>query len=291
VGVGGAPVPADQFVAQMTSAVCNGLGPCCHANIIGFDYAKCVSAVQGAYAPYFGKPGYDAQVGGNLIAKLRSVSATCSETPADAADIAKTAGRLFSGPKHPGEPCADDVDCALPPSGTAACVKAGGGPDGGVAGSSYCEQIVPATPGAACGPTPPNGVPLTIVGDCDQSNPDLYCNEGSGQTAGTCQPRNAIGQTCTKGACVLTAYCANGVCATPVGVGGRCTGPAFIEPSCDGASFCNLATGNCDAKKATGAACSDNVECQSGACFDRTGSKNRVCLQNPIGTPQLCTGA
>jgi hypothetical protein len=91
---------------------------------------------------------------------------------------------------------------------------------------------------------------------------------------------------------VSTAFCGgDGTCAARLGPGGSCKGQSgTLYNACDDSSYCDGASGQCAAKKGAGSPCKSDSECQSKGCFDPTGGANRVCLQNAIGTPELCSG-
>lgn len=132
-----------------------------------------------------------------------------------------------------------------------------------LAPSGVCSEVVTELPWkAACmdsafvGQVPTDGACFFDF-DC-QGAPDSYCAPDQ-----KCAAKPTAGFPCGTG-CASDFYCANGLCAAKVGLGGPC----MSSTACQTDLFCDttLTVPACSAAQPGGASCTQNAACMSGSC-------------------------
>ena len=255
---------ADQFIAQ----VCAEYADCCVAAGFSSNEAQCRS-VYGAFAP---KAGYDASAGSACLAEIRALGPSkCESVSTGSATPSCSEVYLSTGTKAPGEACLDDSECAPSAMGDTHCAT--GFAVGatimqcqvlirGEEGSSPCvasaDEITTFPPGlVADGSIPP------LVYVCDAKD-GLTCYGGDA----ACRPIAAVGEACAGGLnpCVPSAYCDVDLhCKTRLALGETC----LFDSDCVSSAYCESASSSCTPQVATGEACSERAQCESGNCTNQ----------------------
>ena len=182
-----------------------------------------------------------------------------------------------------GETCSFTSNCQVPfyCSASSLCARRGDA-------LASCEQDEQCSPGLYCRVTSAGGLCNKKVArgqpcgeDADHAiSADSECADGllcsgliqrkGAPVAGTCVPPGDVGATCNAGADV------NGCAAGLNCVSGRCTMPPSSGPCVNGACLRSAAycdpSGQCQPRKANGAACKDAHECQSSYCPQASGT-------------------
>ena len=267
---GAQPVPADQFVERVVSAVCDNVGPCCQSAGFPYDPAACKalgnSDLSANYA--LGNPNvdYDAVAAGKCVAAISDLVRSCGAVDLDGLEQCDL---VLVGKLPAGAACQKSVECAAPAGGNAycdqgACVTEPRGTAGDARTMTCTEHGT--SSGCTGGTSSGSGTAACYTND------GLYCN-------GTCKPLPAIGEPCSYEGCVAGAYCDGSVCVATPKVGEPCGGGY----QCPESSYCD-ANGTCQAAKANGAACGEATECASSRC------KSGICVVDQIASASLCSG-
>lgn len=119
---GAQPVPADQFVERVVSAVCDNVGPCCQSAGFPYDPAACKalgnSDLSASYA--LGNPNvdYDAVAAGKCVAAISDLVRSCGAVDLDGLEQCDL---VLVGKLPAGAACQKSVECAAPAGGNAYC--------------------------------------------------------------------------------------------------------------------------------------------------------------------------
>lgn len=280
VVVDASPVAATELCERLTRHLCEGNFDCCDVdervyasveaciedNLWLCDMGPGADATSGAFD-------YDAGAAGRLAAAIEASAQTCEAVP----ELGLAALRGADAPREglaavleplldegarcgvegaPANACVDGTRCE--PDGTASGL-------GGLGGAGTCTVVhdTPGRLGDACASGLAGLAGLSGAAACE---PDLVCAScarfptdacvgAEGMTAGSCQPRRALGEPCELGTCVEGAYCegwsgaAVGTCAPVKPDGEPCTGAQECAAGhCEGASLPPYAGGTCGAE-------------------------------------------
>jgi hypothetical protein len=269
-GTNAAPVAKEKFAGELAKAVCTNIGPCCQQAGYTHDAVKCTASLEGLYQNMVaGNVLYDAQKGGNCIAYAAGAMKNCDDDPAPGPCESVATGTVPDGGK-----CAASAECIGPPGGDA-----------------YCNDGV-------CVQTPRGKLGDGCSGTCTEAGSSTSCSGGSGGASGgnalcytndgfvcgsegKCAPLAPIGEACTEGGCVATAYCQypSEKCVSRVAVGGACE----ISNECAEGAYCTA--GKCATTKLDGAGCEEWEECASGKC------EAAKCGSSGMVSSQVCSGS
>ena len=286
-GGGTGPVASSDFANQYAHAVCDNIAACCAKAGIGYDANACLSAAQGIIQGLIVNPAtaagatYDPNAAGACIDQVKQAALACGETPSQKSALNNACNKVYSGSKKPGEPCNTSLDCQASSDGTVTCDHwSSSGGDGGTSSGTLCQVRKTPVGGEPCGGSTGGGAPPSVVGDCGYGASDTFMCD---YQTNTCQPRKAVGQSCTgSDTCVTTAYCAAGKCAPRLDVGAACQP---YDGSCNAQTRCDSASKTCQPKLADGAACTQSSDCAGGRC-----SSNK-CASSSYADPTVCGGA
>jgi hypothetical protein len=202
------------------------------------------------------------------------------------------AGSTPHGDKRPGDPCTDDLDCALDPSGEVRCDRDYvTSPTGGSTEMRACRLYKRGTPGATpcLGTRDGNFTSYSGLGSrpftgylCDLAD-GVACN----QTSGACEALVDVGGACDLGrTCKKGAYCAGATCTARTPVDGACDPTDFgADRVCVDGAFCDREAMACKAERPEGAACTDSAQC-AGSCVN--GKCNGRSGLDDLGSAILC---
>lgn len=275
-GGGSAPIPQDQFVAQVGAAICDQIGPCCTSAGYTYDAAKCKEALTSSLQSQLADPlrKYDSAAGGNCVAAAKAAAPKCF---ADASTLSfiTACDNVVVGTVAAGGSCTSSGQCAVP-----------AGASGASCSNGKCVLQTRGKAGDACSATctkASNGNTDCWSSSGAPTGNATYCWIEDGVACGAdfkCQAVAALGQPCTYGGCVATAYCGSDQkCAARAGVGGACSG----SDTCVDGTYCG-SDSKCAAQKANGSTCTSSSECTSGHCDSAT----KKCAAETILSPEMC---
>ena len=281
----GPPVPIDDFARALADAHCNNIGPCCEQAGFPHDPVQCHTAAEAEMRAEIERSranpnlSYDGNAARGCVNAYTAMVQACQ----DEDQIGAACRYIFVGTLQPGQPCTSSSECA--PGNTCAL-----GGDGGATrqctGTTTRER---GKLGDGCRST------------CTETGNSTSCSTSSGQGSnpGTatcftndglfcdstfhCAVQPALGQTCTNNTpCAGEAFCDNGTCAAK-----RTTGPCGQSNNgCAATAYCDTATGQCTARKSTGATCATSSECSTtdrctgGTCRKRSLASASACMGN-----------
>jgi len=285
-------VALEQLPEQLADAVCDHIGPCCQAVQIPFDAPSCKQTAitrvnKDIVDTKTANIRYDAAAAARCVALYAAAVQGCQRL--DNAELVSACSATFVGTLPPGALCTQRGECAPGPGGERPICKS----DIGDA-SSVCaleDNSITAKLGGACSGScygPDDSVCSFLAGD-PATNSSTVCFASQGlycSAAQTCQPLVPLGSSCRSEACVAGAFCESGTC-----VAARTTGPCQSIVACAAPSYCNLASGQCEPKKADGATCSESTDCVSGDCgYQQDSSSQRTCLTRQLASTFTCAG-
>lgn len=273
-----APIPKEQLLDRMTSAVCDNIGPCCSQQGYAHDPASCKQLLTQFYGqfvtPLLSADGvqYDAAAAGACLKAFQSVAASCAGEPDSPA-----CDRVFVGTLAEGANCQLDEQCKAPQGGSAYCDdgKCVAEPRGKLGDGCYGTCTTSGNSTSCSGGGASNGNATCYTND------GVFCGE-----SGNCEQLAGAGQSCSGGGCVAGHYCGNGTCTPQLGAGGDCGGS---WEACNAQTYCND-EGKCAARQQNGADCQSSDECQSDYC-DYAGSGGAgKCAPDYFVTETICSG-
>jgi hypothetical protein len=241
------------FMNEYANVYCSGVAPCCAAAGSEHDVSACKQFFEfyGSVAARSAKH-FDAAAADQCLVDLQAALASCdSKEPA-------SCSRALSGDAAPGAACDDDIDCALPPAGTARCDL------DFETDTGKCQVLLPPEEGKPCG----LGSTESEVYDCTD-HPLFYCGSDS-----LCVARVAIGSPCTSSNdCTADGFCdtTSNVCVAKIAIGQSCASAECVDEA-----YCDAAD-SCQQKKAAGQACTEVEECE-GWCDSTTSTCKAVGL-------------
>jgi hypothetical protein len=265
-----APLSQDELPGAMASLVCDSLGDCCSSAKLVFDSTNCRAATSAQVKASLNETltaavKYDAEAAGDCVAELKK-RAKCGRT--GSLDDVPACDRVLVGTLAAGQPCQSNEECAAPGYCNTdlvtfedICTVSSSSELALVRGKAGDTCYATCEDPASCAVLGPSG---NVVGDpiepgttpvvCYRSD-SLYCS-------GNCQPLKAIGETCDAAS------------------------------ACKDGLFCDFDFGICTAPHPNGAACSDDVECQSGNCgTDSTGDTlDGTCLASSVTAQECANG-
>ncbi len=290
-GVGGDPIPKDQFGKKLVEKICGAIGNCCSQNGFAEEHKRCLQNAdkyQAAFdAEFSKKPGltYDAARAGNCLAKWSAALGTCTpKTSGFDPDDDPDCRNVYRGTKAPGSPCNDSAECA---EGGLCYGRDSAG------GTGTCVARKPT--GAAGDPCLAGAVtpdPAKVYASCNGGDTGLYCDEPTG----TCKAAGGAGTMCMSdgtstphsgGHCSADTYCDYGTkkCEPRPHAGESCAASGAI---CADGTYCEQQSKTCANKKPAGADCGAPGS-GGGECQQICDSQTKKCLSN--GIPRdLCAG-
>jgi len=225
------PVSGEDFVTELVSAMCGGLGGCCQQAGLSYNRADCETILGAVYGSLLddaaAAPDFDEKLAGECIADVRADSGSCDFSNFGGSSCTGRFSSALGMSRMAGEACGQS--CERTPSGTSCWI------DGNDPGECYREDdLYCSTATSSCAPLVKNGeqcensrackngycesavcVPrLPEGGDCgfdDAACQDgLLCDFSSGQ----CQPKGDIGSDCVFDDDCASDFCdRDGTCA------------------------------------------------------------------------------
>ena len=275
----GPPVPIEDLSRTLADALCSNIGPCCQEGGFAFDPDQCRAAAESElrqsvdlYATL--KVNYDGMAARSCVDSYAQAVRACVDT----GQINSSCRGVFTATLPEGSACTQSVECVnggcatVADAGTKQCTVSG-------SGSNVHGKL-----GEACGWTcTTNGTSTSCSGSGGRTGPGCYTNDGLYCDANhLCAGVPAIGQACTGSSpCSGEAFCENSVC-TAKRTSGSCS---TNSAACAASAYCDIATRQCLLRKASGAACTLDSECQT---TDRC--VNGTCGKRTVATQKLCSG-
>jgi hypothetical protein len=226
-----AAIEAARYVDQLADQLCEVTAQCCSA--VGYKApSDCqVRARQELHdsldtAIAFGST-LNAETGEQCLAAYRDLARTCSNTWS----APPACSRALVGMTPPGGPC--DHGCAPASEGDVVCAftLTLGGDAGQVRSPSVCQIEIVRPPGGACDAD----LDQSVVHVCDPAG-------GSWCFGNMCSVPVPIGGACKGNDCVSGAYCREATCQPRVAIGQTCSGAV---DECETGATCDAMTMTC----------------------------------------------
>jgi len=255
----GAPVAEAQFQEQAPGLFCQGIETCCGE--LGRQSNPLICQAFSGLAMPSPDLTYHSDAAGACLQQLRSMQCEASDMPLPCDSV-------YTGNKQPGEACESDAECVAAAGGDSECDLF----------DNVCVEVRRGDEGdacnAACRQLGPGGYACSLFENPALPNQEVRCFREDGLSCGAeqvCEALVEMGEPCVNNEdCVDGNYCPfaamDRICTPKLAVGEACE---TFAGDCVDSAFCG-ASGMCEAKKPSGAACMDSDECQ-GAC------SNMVC--------------
>jgi hypothetical protein len=269
----------DDLPRLLADALCSNIGPCCQEGGFAFDPEQCRAAAESelhqnidAYASL--NVAYDAVAARGCVDAYTQTIRACVDT----GQTNNGCRTVFLGTLAEGAVCTQSAECIsggctdIAGAGMRQCTKSGTG------------SIVHGKLGEPCNATcTSSGSSTSCFSTVGGSGGGCYTNDGLYCAAtSVCAAMPTLGQTCTANSpCAGEAFCENGVCAAQR-TSGSC---ASTSSACAPSVYCDATTRECVPRKASGATCTVEGECQT---TDRCISGR--CGRRTIATQKLCNG-
>jgi hypothetical protein len=269
---GSGPVPLEEFCGRYAETLCHAAQRC-----------DCLSDIEATYCPTFmasqcqddvvtpvqsGQRAYDAAAAGHCLGGLSNILGDCA---VDGDHYPDSCDTMLVGLIPEGQGCESGSECAPPLECHESACTAMPGAGKPCLQEIYCATDLFCADDGTC--DSPRGRGAACPEGGEACGDDLYCDS----TTTTCQPPLGVGDSCAADswACGEGLYCseATTTCTRYPGAGGDC---AASSGECADGYYCD-ATETCAPLKESGAACTDDAECQSddctsGACASGTGT-------------------
>jgi hypothetical protein len=277
-------VSNNEWASKIAVAYCEGMVDCCSASGFTEDVSTCKSTVSSVLTAALGelknkKVEFNDAAAADCVDAYRNAAVSCTSRDA-ARSVNQVCKSAYVGTVALGGACSDSVECVPDPENDVTCdtgictVQQSSSPFDDIHEklgdncTTTCQSSSDGSRTCAASSTQTTGACWT--------NDGLVCGSN-----GVCVTAPTIGQSCATGSfCADGSYCEGGVCIEQTKTGSCATS----SDACASSSYCDDATQNCTPKKAAGAACDSDYECQGDNCYEDQ------CREWTMANAQSCAG-